>query len=97
LTELDTKSGAFMDSAAVIMNLDLVITSDTAIAHLAGALGAPVWVILPYLPDWRWLLNRTDSPWYSTMRLFRQKQPGDWARVFEEMQAALVDQVRAKS
>ena len=76
---VDTDHGAFMDTAAIMMNLDLVITSDTAIAHLAGALGVPVWVALPFMPDWRWLLDRSDSPWYPTMRLFRQKAPGDWA------------------
>src|SRR5262249_23681904 len=71
-SQLDETTGAFMDTAAVMKNLDLVITSDTAIAHLAGALGVPVWVALPQVPDWRWLLGREDSPWYPTMRLFRQ-------------------------
>ena len=65
----------------------LVVTSDTAMAHLAGALGVPVWVILSKIPDWRWLLERTDSPWYPTMRLFRQKRAGDWAEVFERCAA----------
>jgi Tfp pilus assembly protein PilF len=86
---VDTVNGAFMDTAAVMMNLDLVITSDTSVAHLAGALGVPVWLALPFVPDWRWLLDRSDSPWYPTMRLFRQKKPGDWAGVFEEMEGAL--------
>jgi len=63
----------FMDAAAVMKNLDLVVTVDTAVAHLAGALGVPVWVLLPFAPDWRWLLEREDSPWYPTMRLFRQR------------------------
>jgi tetratricopeptide (TPR) repeat protein len=85
--DVDEAHGAFMDTAAIMMNLDLVITSDTAIPHLAGALGVPVWLALPFVPDWRWLLNRTDSPWYPTMRLFRQKKQGDWTGVFEEMQA----------
>jgi tetratricopeptide (TPR) repeat protein len=89
LGELDTAHGAFMDTAAVMMNLDLVITSDTSVAHLAGALGVPVWVALPYVPDWRWLLDRADSPWYPTMRLFRQKQAGDWEGVFEAIREAL--------
>lgn len=80
---LDQQGGAFVDTAAVIANLDLVITSDTAIAHLAGALGKPVWVALAHVPDWRWLLARADSPWYPTMRLFRQSRPGDWKGVFE--------------
>ena len=87
--DVDTVRGAFMDTAAIMMNLDLVITSDTAIAHLAGALGVPVWVALPFVPDWRWLLDRSDSPWYPTMRLFRQKTSGDWAGVFREIEAAL--------
>ena len=86
---LDEQSGAFMDTAAVMKNLDLVITSDTAIAHLAGALGVPVWVALPWVPDWRWLMDRGDSPWYPTMRLYRQTTAGDWVGVFQEMQASL--------
>jgi hypothetical protein len=84
---LDETAGAFMDTAAVMKNLDLVITSDTAIAHLAGALGVPVWVALAFIPDWRYLLERTDSPWYPTMRLFRQSTPGDWNGVFERIAA----------
>src|SRR5262245_17662090 len=66
-------------------NLDLVITADIALAHLAGALAVPVWMALPFIPDWRWLLDREDSPWYPTMRLFRQTRPGDWGAVFERM------------
>ena len=61
----------FTDTAAMVENLDLVISMDTSIAHLAGAMGKPVWTLIPFSPDWRWLLNRNDSPWYSTMRLFR--------------------------
>ena len=87
--ELDEQSGPFMDTAAVMMNLDLVIAADTAIAHLAGALGVPVWVALPLVPDWRWLLDCSDSPWYPAMRLFRQARPGDWESVFTAMAAAL--------
>jgi len=75
--ELD-QDAAFVDTAAIMANLDLIITSDTAIPHLAGALGRPVWVLLPYAPDWRWLLDRVDSPWYRSMRLFRQVKPRDW-------------------
>ena len=89
VTELGSRLENFMDTAAVMKNLDLVITCDTAAAHLAGALGVPVWVALPFTPDWRWLLDRSDSPWYPTMRLLRQKQPGDWAGVFEEIKARL--------
>src|SRR5205823_2937597 len=92
---VDEVHGPFMDTAAMMMNLDLVITSDTAVAHLAGALGMPVWVALPFVPDWRWLLDRADSPWYPTMRLFRQKRAGDWAEVFAEIESALKSVVAA--
>src|SRR5207302_9473808 len=68
------KAGAFLDTAAVLANLDLVVTADTAAAHLAGALAVPVWALLTVTPDWRWLLAREDTPWYPTMRLFRQKR-----------------------
>lgn len=78
----DPPGAAFLDSAAVMATCDLVITSDTAVAHLAGALGLPVWVVLKQAPDWRWMLGREDCPWYPTMRLFRQTRPGDWAEVF---------------
>jgi tetratricopeptide (TPR) repeat protein len=87
--DFDDTNGAFMDTAAVMKNLDLVVTSDTALAHLAGALGAPVWVALARVPDWRWQLGREDSPWYPTMRLFRQDQAGDWGSVFRRMAEAL--------
>jgi hypothetical protein len=83
--ELDTASGAFMDSAAIIKNLDLVITVDSAIAHLAGGLGAPVWLVLAPIVDWRWMFGRDDNPWYPTMRLFRQTKLGDWGSVIERM------------
>jgi hypothetical protein len=83
--DFDQARGPFVDTAAVMKNLDLVISSDTSIVHLAGALGVPVWVALPSVADWRWLRDRSDSPWYSTMRLFRQKKPGDWGQVFEEI------------
>jgi tetratricopeptide (TPR) repeat protein len=88
-TRIDETSGAFMDTAAVMMHLDLVITSDTAVAHLAGALGVPVWVALALAPDWRWLLQREDSPWYPTMRLFRQARFGDWKDVLERIAEAV--------
>ena len=86
-----------MDTAAVMMNLDLVVTSDTSIAHVAGGLGVPVWVALSFLPEWRWMLNRSDSPWYPTMRLFRQTSPGNWPSVFEQMKAELTDRVSNRS
>jgi tetratricopeptide (TPR) repeat protein len=79
----------FLDTAALMTLCDLVITSDTSVAHLAGALGCPTWVALKHRPDWRWMLQRNDSPWYPTVRLFRQDVPGDWPGVFTRMQAAL--------
>ncbi|HEY9836969.1 MAG TPA: tetratricopeptide repeat protein, partial [Vampirovibrionales bacterium] len=81
------------DTAAVIAQLDLVITVDTSIAHLAGALGKPVWVALSYAPDWRWMLHRSDSPWYPTMRLFRQEERGDWQGVFDTVAECLTEVV----
>jgi ADP-heptose:LPS heptosyltransferase len=69
--------------------LDLIITVDTSIAHLAGALGRPFWLLLSYAPDWRWLLDRDDSPWYPTARLFRQPAPGDWGSVVAQVREAL--------
>ena len=85
----DAGPDAFLDTAAAMECLDLVITSDTAIAHLAGALGRPVWVGLQFVPDWRWQLTRSDSPWYPTMRLFRQHTRGHWHSVFMAMENAL--------
>jgi tetratricopeptide (TPR) repeat protein len=92
---LDETTGPFLDTAAAIKNLDLVISSDTSIPHLAGALGAPVWLALPCAPDWRWLLDRDDSPWYPSMRLFRQPARGDWQSVFRRMAAELEQIVSA--
>ncbi len=86
-----------MDTAAVLANLDLVITCDTAVAHLAGALGVLVWVALPFVPDWRWLLDRSDSPWYPTMRLFRQDKRGDWQGVFQRIEAAIGEQMASQA
>ena len=79
----------FADTAALISNLDLVLAVDTAVAHLAGAMAKPVWTLLPYASDWRWLLNRQDSPWYPTMRLFRQPRRGDWDSVIKQVAEAL--------
>lgn len=79
----------FQDTAEIIAQLDLIITIDTAVAHLAGTMGKPVWVLLPFSPDWRWMLKRTDSPWYPTMRLFRQTQPGNWQSVLTQVKVAL--------
>ncbi len=83
--QLDEQCGAFMDTAAVMKNLDLVITSDTATPHLAGALGVPVWLALNKVPEWRWLLDGQNSPWYPTMRLFRQSRFDQWPDVFRRM------------
>ena len=81
--------GDFADTAAAVDALDLVITVDTSVAHLAGALGKPVWVLLPWVTDWRWMLNREDNPWYPTMRLFRQHRGGDWGDVIARMAGEL--------
>jgi hypothetical protein len=79
----------FSETAAAISAMDLVISVDTSVAHLAGALGRPVWTLLPHAPDWRWMLDRTDSPWYPSMRLFRQETRGDWAGVVSRVIAEL--------
>jgi hypothetical protein len=81
LIDLTNELHDFADTAALIEQLDLVICIDTAVAHLAGALGKPTWLMLPFAPDWRWLLERSDTPWYQGARLFRQKKPGDWGEV----------------
>jgi tetratricopeptide (TPR) repeat protein len=88
--EFDAGPHAFLDSAAIMPHLDLVITSDTAMAHLAGALGRPTWIAIKHVPDWRWLLDRTDCPWYPTARLFRQSRRGDWEGVFDLMRTELL-------
>ena len=80
--DFDAGPDAFIDTAAVMQCLDLVVTSDTSVAHLAGALGRPVWVALKHVPDWRWLLEGDEIAWYPTMRLFRQTRRGDWEGVF---------------
>lgn len=87
--DVSEQLGNFADTAALIAELDLVICVDTSVAHLAGALGKPVWVLLPFTPDWRWQLNRADSPWYPTMRLFRQTTRGDWGSVLDSARMAL--------
>jgi hypothetical protein len=84
-----TELATLADTAALISALDLIITVDTAVAHLAGALGRPVWVLLPEAPDWRWLRGRTDSPWYPSARLFRQSERGDWSGVVQKVASAL--------
>jgi hypothetical protein len=87
--EIDPDLTMMEDIPAVVMNLDLMICPDSALAHLAGALGVPVWIGVTYVPDFRWLLGRDDSPWYPTARLFRQSRRGRWEDVFERMAAAL--------
>jgi hypothetical protein len=78
LSDFTGELNDFADTAALIENLDLVVTVDTSVAHLAGAMGKPVWVLLPMNPDWRWMYDRTDSPWYPTMTLLRPGKPRDW-------------------
>ena len=85
ITDLGSHFANFADTAAVIRNLELVITVDTAIAHCTGALGVPVWVALPFASDWRWMQDRDDSPWYPSVRLFRQQQWGNWDEVVDRM------------
>lgn len=88
--DFDEGPDAFLDTAAMMMACHLIISADTAPAHLAGALGIPTWVALKYIPDWRWFLGRNDSPWYPSLRLFRQPQLGDWPSVFEAMAKELI-------
>lgn len=93
--DLDQEA-AFVDTAALMHHLDLIISADTSIAHLAGALGRPVWVLLSTGCDWRWQVGRQDSPWYPTMRLFRQQSFGDWTTVLDDVAAALAAQAAAR-
>jgi tetratricopeptide (TPR) repeat protein/glycosyltransferase involved in cell wall biosynthesis len=93
VADLAPELGDFRDTAAVMAALDLVITVDTSVAHLAGALGRPTWLLLPHVPDFRWMLDREDSPWYPTMRIFRQPEPRDWDSVFSAVGAALRQRV----
>jgi hypothetical protein len=95
--DLDRELLDFSDTAAALANLDLVISVDTAVAHLAGAMGRPAWTLLKFAPDWRWLLGRADCPWYPTMRLFRQQAPGAWDAVVGEAVQALRQLAAARS
>jgi tetratricopeptide (TPR) repeat protein len=88
--ELDSGPDAFIDTAAIMACLDLVITSDTSIAHLAGALGCPVWLVVKHVPEWRWMLDRSDSPWYRTMKIYRQTERNDWGGAFNQVAADLL-------
>ena len=89
LVDLSARIADFSDTAALASLLDLVITIDTSVAHLAGAMGLPVWVLTAHAPDWRYHLGRDDNPWYPTMRLFRQERDGDWAGAIARVTAAL--------
>ena len=91
LTRFDEALADFADTAAIVAQLDLVIAVDTAVAHLAGALGKPVWILISHIQDWRWFIGRSDSPWYPSARLFRQAAPGDWDGVIADVAAALGD------
>lgn len=95
--ELDSGPSAFLDTAALLTLADLVVTTDTAIAHLAGALARPTWVLLRHSPDWRWLRERSDSPWYPTMRLFRQRCAGDWGAPLASVESELARLCAARS
>ena len=92
--DFDCGPDAFLDTAAIMNCCDLIITSDTAVAHLAGALGLKTWIALKKVPDWRWLLERSDSPWYPSARLFRQRMPGEWDDVFAEMTEELLKLIK---
>jgi ADP-heptose:LPS heptosyltransferase len=94
ITNLEEEGNQITDTAAILANLDLLISVDTMVAHLAGALGRPVWTLLAHVPDWRWLLDREDSPWYPTMRLLRQPQPGNWEAVIQQVARELTDAER---
>ena len=94
ITDLSPWLTDFAETAAAVCRLDLVISVDTAVAHLAGALGRPTWLLLRFPLEWRWLLERDDSPWYPTARLFRQRKEGDWLEVAREVAAALAQMVR---
>jgi ADP-heptose:LPS heptosyltransferase len=89
MTDISADLADFGETAALIENLDLVVTVDTAMGHLAGALGKPAWILIPKAADWRWLLDREDSPWYPSVRLFRQQKPGDWDGPLQRLRAAL--------
>lgn len=91
--QFDVTHGSFVDSAAVMQHMDLIISTDTALAHLAGAMGLRTWLLLPYATDWRWLQDRTDSPWYPTMRIFKQQIPFQWDKVIKQLENILFNEV----
>jgi Flp pilus assembly protein TadD len=94
--DLNNNTATWEDTAAVIGAMDLVIGVDTAVLHLAGAMGRPAWLLLPFSPDFRWLLNRADTPWYDSVRLFRQPQPGAWPEVFRDVRGALTNWLQTR-
>ncbi len=91
LVDLQNQQQDFADTAAIVANLDLVISIDNSVAHLAGAMGKPVWVFLSKSPDWRWLLDREDTPWYPTARLYRQSTLGNWTEVISRVERDLTE------
>jgi tetratricopeptide (TPR) repeat protein len=91
IVDLSSRLGDFAETAGALLNLDLLVAVDTAVAHLGGALARPTWIMLPFAPDWRWMLEREDSPWYPTVRLFRQPSPGDWDSVIARIGRALAE------
>ena len=91
--DFDSGTTGFLDTVAVMECLDLIITCDTSVAHLAGALGRPTWIALKHVADWRWLTERNDTPWYPTVCLFRQPRAGDWSSVFDSMLGRLRSQL----
>lgn len=93
LADCDELMGDFADTARLVSALDLVITVDTAVAHLAGAMGRPVWVLLPQVPDWRWMVADNRSPWYPTMRLYRKEQAGRWDAVINRIAGDLANPI----
>jgi len=93
LVNFDDELKDFSDTAALIFNLDLIISVDTSVAHLAGAMAKPLWILLPFIPDWRWLLDRDNSPWYPTARLFRQDNTRSWDKVIAHIRGALHDYI----
>ena len=95
MTDLSGDLADFGETAALIENLDLVITVDTSMGHLAGAMGKPAWILIPKAADWRWLLEREDSPWYPTVRLFRQQKPGAWDGPLQRLRAALAAELES--
>ena len=95
IVDLTAHLANFVETAALISCLDLVITVDTSVAHLSGALGRPTWLLLPYTPDYRWLLDRDDSPWYPTMRLFRQTETRDYGEVIDRVRRELLALIEA--